>query len=57
MEYVTHRPSAGSTQSKPVRRPLRLREEPPLVFAVGSAVDGMPQVKAASKSSNSNMHL
>jgi hypothetical protein len=57
MNTVTHRPSAGSIQSKLVRRPLRLKAEPSLVFAVESAVDVLPQVNAASKSSNSNMDL
>jgi hypothetical protein len=54
METVMHRPSA---KSKLVRRPLRLRSEPPLAFAVGSAVDVMPPVIAVSRSSNSNRHL
>lgn len=57
MDTVTHRPSAGSIQSKLAKRPLKLRAEPPLVFAVESVVDVVSQVNAASKSSKSNMHL
>jgi hypothetical protein len=57
MDTVTHRPSPGSIQSKLARRSLKLRAEPPLVFAVVSVVDVMSEVNAASKSSNSNMHL
>jgi hypothetical protein len=63
MGTETHRPSAGSIQSKLVKSPLRLRVEPPfpsvavLVGTVGSPVDVMSGVNAASKSSNSKMHL
>ena len=63
----THRPSAAAIPSRLFSSPLRLKVElssispAALVGAVGVPVDVesrlMPRVNAASKSSNSNIHL